>query len=247
MRTMLGRRALRRLTVLSLVVLGSVPAPAANRFFVENKELVAGQNGQTIELRCDNDFAVYGFSMSVKYEPAKLRVTKVEMVGAWSAPAANDDVWSDLKFDNATGDLILGVVYDFSPSGVPASDNTIPVGTNHSVIKLTVDALPAVTTTTLVDYRDGLGTRQIKNILTNNVAASITPTLVDQTLNIKSLKPDITAVTQNAGKAGAKFLATVTNLDLANLTISVEVCAVALIRDDPAGFKLLADKRTLEI
>jgi hypothetical protein len=237
------------LALLALVVGWTLPAGAANRFFVENKQLLVSQNGVNFNILCDNDVPVYGVSVAVKYETTKINITKVELAGAWSAPPANNDVWSDLKFDNATGDLICGAVYDFSPTGVPANDNVIPVGTNHAILTLTVNVLAASATTTLVDFRDGLGTRAIKNVMTNSTAASLAPTLSDQTLTITDPKPVIQRPIPagNSGLAGKEFFVKVTNLGPPNTTIGVEVCAKVLVRNAADGFKLLADGQTLSI
>jgi IPT/TIG domain len=226
-------------------------ASAANRFLVEQKDLVIGQTGQKLTVLCDNDFPAYGFSMAVKFETTKINITALALAGAWAAPATNNDVWMDLKYDNATGDILCGAVYDFSPK-LDGTDNTIPVGTNHQVLTATVDVKASASTTTLVDFRDRVGVSgkpDIRNILTNSNAASIVPTLVDTTLTIKSLKPVIQRPLPagNSGAAGKEFTVKATNLDVAGITIQVQVCGKSLVRDAADGFKLLADKITLSI
>src|SRR2546425_1203921 len=117
--------------IVAALVLGLAgTAAAANRFTVEAKDLIIGQAGQTITIDCDNDFAVYGFSMGIKFEQAKIKVNSVALAGVWATPAVDNDVWNDLKFNNTTGEILVGVVYDFSPK-LDASDNVIPPGVNH--------------------------------------------------------------------------------------------------------------------
>jgi hypothetical protein len=238
--------------VLAQALSGAGGLQAANRFFVDNKDLLVQQSGQTITLQCDNDIPIYGVSMALKFETSKINITGLALAGAWSAPAANNDVWSDLKFNNTTGDLIIGVVYDFSPTGDPSKDNVIPIGTAHPVVTLTVNVLASAATTTLIDFRDRpfdpvTKVPEIKNIMTNSSAASVVPTLADQTLAIKSLAPVISSLTGNSGTAGTAFFAVVTNLDLPGLTIGVKVCGKDLTRDAADGFKLLSDKKTLSV
>jgi hypothetical protein len=243
---MMGR--IHSVAVLALVIGGTVPAEAANRFLAENKQLVVGQTGVKFNLLCDNDVPIYGVSVAVKFETSKITVTKVELAGAWSAPPTNNDVTSYLNFDNVTGEIICGVVYDFSPTGVPANDNVIPNGTAHPMLTLTVDVKSSTATTTLIDFRDGLGSRAIKNIMTNSTAASLTPTLVDQTLAITDPRPVITRpLSGNSGEAGKEFFVKVSNLGTPNTTIAVELCSVSLVRGAANGFKLLPDGQTLSI
>ena len=236
------------LSVLALVIGGAVPAVGANRFFAENKQLLVGQTGVKFNISCDNDVPIYGVSVAVKFETAKITVTKVELTGAWSTPASNNDVTSYLNFDNTTGEIISGIVYDFSPTGVPANDNVIPAGTGHAILTVTVDVKAAAATTTLIDFRDGLGTRAIKNIMTNSTAASVAPTLVDQTLSITDPRPVIQRpLSGNSGEAGKEFFVKVSNLGAPNTTITVQLCGVSLVRGAVDGFKLLPDGQTLSI
>src|SRR6266540_1771707 len=120
---MMGLSAWRNLSALALVIGAASPAGAVNRFLAENKQLQLGQTGVKFNILCDNDVPIYGVSVAVKFETSKINVTKVELTGAWATPASNNDVTGYLNFDNATGEIICGVVYDFSPSGVPANDN----------------------------------------------------------------------------------------------------------------------------
>ena len=219
-------------------------AHAANSYTIEQKDLVIGQLGQTVAILCENDFPLYGLSVAIKYENAKIKVTGLALAGD-----ATDAEWTDLEFDNVTGEIVIGAVLDFSPSGVTANDNVFPVGAARQIVVITLDVLSASPTTTLVDFRDNLGAGSVKiqNMLTNASAATVKPTLGDRTLTIRSIVPEIASVNTNVGRAGDTFFAVVNNIDLPALTISVEVCGVALTRDAADGFKLLADKKTLSI
>ncbi len=239
----MGHKTSRLTLVLGLACIWTSPAFAANRFFVENKELILGATGETFNLLCDADIPVYGFVIAVKLEPAKLKVTKLELVG----DAATAE-WLDLKFDNTTGEILIGVVPDLSPEMDLAMDNEIPAGTNLQLVKVTADVIAAAAGTTFVDYRDELGPKKLRNMLANSVGVSISPTQEDRNVTIKSLVPVIQSLANNRGKAGDTFTAQVTNLDdPAGLTIQVEVCGTQLVRDAADGFRLLANKTTLEI
>ncbi len=240
----MGHSTSRSFLVLSFACMFAAPAFAANRFFVENKELILGATGETLHLLCDADIPVYGFVMAVKYEPAKLKVTKLELVGE-----AADSEWLDLKFNNTTGEILIGVVPDLSPENDLAKDNEIPVGTNIQLVKVTADVIAAAAGATFVDYRDELPNdpKKMRNILANSGGIAISPAQEDRNVTIKSLAPVIQSLANNRGKAGDTFSAQVTNLDPVGLAIQVEVCGTQLVRDAANGFQLLADKRTLEI
>lgn len=60
----------------------------ANRIFVGDQEILAGLGPQGILVRCDNDFDIYGVSLSVRFDPAALQVRTVETVGV-----ASDAEW----------------------------------------------------------------------------------------------------------------------------------------------------------
>jgi hypothetical protein len=232
---------LRRLLVLACLLSIAPPAGAANRFWVEDKNLQIGPTGQTLTLGCDNDIPAYGFSLTFVYQPAKIRVTGISLTG--SAIGAG---WSDLKYDNATGVVIVGVVMDITN---PLT-TFIPAGTNHGLVQLTLDVVATSQTTTLIHYQnrparpDGT---EIRNILTDGTAITVTPTLEDRTISILETKPIIVDVQNNSGKAGKEFNATCENLDIPGITIGVRVCGVDLVRGAEDGFGLLSGGRTLWI
>jgi hypothetical protein len=231
---------LHRLLVFASLLGFASPAGAVNRFFVENKELRVGATDQTLTLCCDNDVDAYGLSLTFVYEPAKIRVKAIAL-----AEEAAGAGWSDLKYDNATGVVIVGIVMDITN---PLT-TFIGHGTNRRLVRITFDVLAASPTTTLIDYQNRparVDGTEIRNILTDGSAASVSPTLEDKTIQITDTKPRILSFLENSGRAGKNFFATCDNLDLPGITIRVWVCNKELVRDADDGFSLLGTE-TLSI
>ena len=67
--------------ILALGLSWCFPLSAANQFFVEQKDLLAGLTGQTFFLQCENDQPLYAFSMILKYDPLKLKITALDLNG----------------------------------------------------------------------------------------------------------------------------------------------------------------------
>jgi hypothetical protein len=233
-----------RCSVLALALLLAAPIQlaAANRFWVENKELRIGPTGQTISIYCDNDFPVYAFTATLKFDQAKIQVTGLN----WGASVGTPE-WPDLKYDNGTGDITVAAVLDLSPHK-DATDKVIATGTSHAILTITLNVLATTTTTSLFDIRDHSPRAdgvEIKNVLTDSTAKSFFPLQEDRTVTLRDLTPSIASFAANTGKAGKEFYMSVDNVDLPGLTISVKVCGKTLVRDAADGFALLEDNRTL--
>jgi hypothetical protein len=240
------------IVLLTALFLGA-QVTAASSFSVESKNLVIEKTGQTISVLCDNDFKVYGFSLGLLFEPAKLRVTGIALAGdAAGAPWNNMEVLNTvegLARINSTGEIMAGAVLDLDPHG-DDTDHVIPIGTGHPLITLTLEVIATADTTALFDFTDTLrnpgNNALIKNILTTSGGTSVSPTQGDGTIGIVSWKPVIQSLASNSGWTGAEFNVVVSNLGVEpGLTIGLTVCGVALT--SPDGFHLLGDGQTLVV
>ncbi len=139
------------------LALAAPSAFPANRLHVQPDDLVIEKTGQAVVVLGDNDFNAYGFSMALKFEPAKLRVTAVAL-GASAAAAAWSNI-ADLNSTagltriNSTGEIMAGAVLDFDPKGT-VDDLYIPAGTGRSLLVISVDVLAAAPATTLIDFTE---------------------------------------------------------------------------------------------
>ena len=79
---------------------------------------------------------------------------------------------------------------------------------------------------------------EVRNILTNNGGASISPIRDPAAISILSWKPQIQSLDSNEGWSGTQFTAVVSNLDIPGVTIGVDVCGTPLIQDAADGFHL---------
>lgn len=236
--------------ILTLGLSWCLPLSAANQFFVEQKDLLAGFTGQTFFLQCENDQPLYAFSMILKYDPLKLKITALDLNG----PVVGADARGiSMSYDNATGDLVAAVITDLSPASTPENDQVIPAsvgGSLNPVLKITAEVLASSATTTLVDFRDQTAGKLLRNTMTIRTASSadsVFPTLNDRTLDILSPAPAISEVQLNTGRPGAVFFVVASNLDLPGLAINLKVCGATLVRDAVDGFRLEADKKALRV
>lgn len=153
------------------VTLVNGAATVINDNYLKIRDLEDVVVGQTIELEVAafNIEPLQGFSLAVKFDPARLQVlgagvedTITEAVGAeYVAP----------KIDNNRGILILGVLLDTLP---PFENQVIPAsGLNLAIAKVqiqVVSALPDQEFTEVV-FQDGAGEPPIRNLfIVNNLS-----------------------------------------------------------------------------
>jgi hypothetical protein len=210
----------------------SSSASAANRFFINNASIPIGSTGNTISILADLDQPVYGFSVHLTFDAAKVRVTGVQAGSAVSALAPE---YNDGTFTNSPGRVVWGVVFDLSN---PITKN-LAVGTNKEILKLTVDALSASTTTVLLDLVNSPGNPSRLNVMTNANGDSVSPppTLVDGTLSLTSLAPSIQDISPSSGPAGVDIVISGQNLNQPGLAVTI--CGKA------ATFGFLGDNQTI--
>lgn len=166
------------------LVVGSrsmLQAAQPNRLYVKNQTMKVGDTGVEIPIRCDTDQVRHGFSIALKYDPAKLKVTSITTAGSTSATAD----WSHGQNVTADGKVSWGVVMSL-PENMqdPFEQNkVIPIGTNEVILKLIVNVLATVATTDTIQFRDDLGTPAggWVNILSYKGEASIHPQLTPET------------------------------------------------------------------
>ncbi len=202
----------------------------ANRIFFGDQEILAGLGPQGILVRCNNDFDVYGVSLSVKFDPAALQVRTVETVGV-----ASDAEWvpgAELQqIDNLSGELTFAFLMEFDFSD--PQDNVIPPGLTQPIVKFTVDVLAAAPAQTVVDLVDGLGSGQIlgRNALsdgggnTYRADSSVFPlSLGGGTIRIESPNPVVENLAGNRGRSGTEFTVTGRNFFA---PVEVRVCGLS--------------------
>ncbi len=230
----------KRLAVLiEVVVVGvlcvSSPLWAANRFFISNASLPLGSTGNTVTIQADIDQAIYGFSIHLTFDAAKIRVTGVQ---AGAAVAALSPEYNDGTVTNSPGRVVWGVVFDTS---APSITKNLAAGTNKEILKLTVDVVAASPTTVLLDLVNTAGNPSRLNVMTNANGDSVSPapTLIDGTLTLASLVPDIQSIIPGEGTAGTPVLIVGLNFNQAGLAVTI--CGQTV------SHTLLGDNQTLSV
>lgn len=215
-----------------LAVCASSSAWAANRFFIKNASMPLGSTGNTVSVLADLDQPIYGFSIHLTFDAAKIMVTGVQSGAAITGLSPE---YNDGTVTNSPGRVVQGVVFDLSD---PITKN-LPVGTNKEILKLTIDVLSASATTVLLDLVNVPGNPSRLNVMTNANGDSIAPapTLVDGTLTLNSLAPIIDGIEPSSGSAGDEFFITGQNFTQPGLAVTI--CGKA------ATFTLLADNVTI--
>jgi len=168
--------------VLLFVAAGAARLPAADRIYIVDQSLRVGETGAIIPVRADTDEARYGFSLSIKYDQARLRVTGVEVAGTVASSAE----WSFGKILEDKGAISWGVAMDLSS---PLT-NVIPAGKNQALAHLRTDVLATGPGTTPIAPQDRLQPDPPgawKNILVAAQGVSVIPQLAGGTITIEML------------------------------------------------------------
>ncbi|MBI4585969.1 MAG: hypothetical protein HY717_18315 [Planctomycetes bacterium] len=130
------------------------PALAANRFYIENQTVHVGDTDVSVPVKLDNDAPRLAFSLSIKYDQAKMSLKAVEVSGT----AADGALWSAGTIHSMTGIVYWSVIRGFN-QGPPGSfdiNKTIPAGTGLTAARLVFDVLAASPMSTFVALQDGL-------------------------------------------------------------------------------------------
>ena len=131
----------------------------------------------TVVADCERDIEAY--TLVLAFDPAVVEVTLFDTDGTDAGALVPD--FHAPNIDNATGVAILGVIFDFIPSGTPT---LLPVGTGHTIAAgtLSIDAA-APTGTTAITPTDGLGSPASDNVFVNG-GVSFGPELVAVTISV---------------------------------------------------------------
>lgn len=222
--------------VIVCLVSGSTsPVSAVNRFFFASDPLLTGSTANPIEVRCDHDIEILGYSFALDYDQTKLAVTSVTNSGSIAATAE----FFGGMVDVAAGRLGYGCVFEFEDIGTAR----LPAGTNRLLGTLNADVTAMSNTMTTLTFQDVAlppnTDSPVKNVLTNAQGRSVLPSLEHGMLSIITAAPEIVSLANNSGLPGRVFQVVGNFFDQPGL--QVRVCAVV------ASATLRGDNRTLDV
>lgn len=213
----------------------SSSAWGVNRFRIEDGQLALGSTGNVVGVLADLDQDIVGFSVSLNFDPTRLRISEVR-------PGA-DLVALEPEFiqgviDNERGELVHGVILSLNETIV---ERRIAAGEGVEILQLVVDVVAAGAGSTVLDLENAGGIPGRRNVMTDGAGDSVSPgpQLSDGTLSYQQLDPVIKHVQSNLGGAGNPFL--VVGLNFGQPGLRVEVCG------SEAEHQLLGDGQTLQI
>ena len=93
------------------VLIATVSLMAANSFEVTGRNIVQATTGAEISIRADLDQDIYGFSVSLNFDPDDITITSVRL---GSAVSPLEPEFSAGVVDNETGQFSHGVVFALS-------------------------------------------------------------------------------------------------------------------------------------
>ena len=164
------------LGLLGLCTFLSSTASAVMQFSLPTVSLREGVTGQTLFVHCEHDVPITAYSVSIRCDPLKVRVSDVSTAGT---SAANPDFFHGRNVD---GDLTYGVVLGISQT----SFKVLAPSPDHTLLRLTVDVLvpaPANIPLAFVDGLDG-GNAPISNVITDSAGHSVHPDLVNGSITV---------------------------------------------------------------
>jgi hypothetical protein len=207
------------------------PVRAENRFFLAEGPLLAGAQGQEIAVFADNEIAMTGYSVGINYDEDVLVVTDVTVDGTVAKGA---DVLTG-RIDVDRGLVGYGVVLDLFGQRV------IPPGSSQPILKLLVDAIVDVDTSTEIALEPVPidPDHPVENVIVDEQGVSVLPEVANVILAIETRRPRILALSDNRGLAGAVFTVLGEFFDQPDL--SVTVCGML------APAHLESDGRTLSV
>ena len=115
----------------------------ANRFEVSGRNLPQGTTGAEISIRADLDQDIYGFSVSLNFDPNDITITSVRL---GSAVAPLEPEFSAGVLDNDAGQFSHGVVFALSEARI---NTRLESAEDLEVLVLVVDVSVTPGTTTL--------------------------------------------------------------------------------------------------
>ncbi len=170
-------------------------AVAEGEFYIEDRTLLAGSQDQEILVKANSDMRLFGFSVGLLFDAEILQVKEVTWEGAL---AAEPDFFHGM-FDNSTGAIGFGCVFDYGPD----FDNVILPGNGIALAKIVVDVAPGIDTVTELSFGDAplSPDRSVRNVMTDDAGFSQLPALRKGTLTI--FTPSGTFLRGNANSDGA--------------------------------------------
>jgi len=176
---------LRTVTFCAFAVVLSISTqlPAANKLQIEAQTVNVGQTGVSIPIKLDNDQNLYGFSLSLSTDAAKLKITGVDLTGTTAAMAG----WSFGQVLLSGARVSWGVVLDVTEPFDTAK--VIPVGQKLVIANLKVDVTAAAATSATVSFQDFAGDPVAKNLLVGNQGVSMPFTTSNGTITISAPPP----------------------------------------------------------
>jgi len=193
-------------------------ASADNTFHFSAGDMLTGSTDNTVELRCDNDIAVLGFSFAVDYDETVLDLDNVSRVGT---DAADADYYEG-QLDETNGYIGYGCVFDLDGD---FSTQRLPPGTEHVLGIITFTVLATADTTTTLALQDVAippnTETPVRNVLTNDQGQSILPTLTNLDVTIREEAPEIADVTPSNGNAGDDVQISGNHFDHAALAVTI--------------------------
>ena len=220
-------------TVMLSVLACAATLMATNRFEVSGRNIPQSTTGVEISIRADLDQDIYGFSVSLNFDPDDVTVTSVRL---GSAVAPLEPEFSAGVLDNEAGQLSHGVVFALSEARI---NTKLESAEDLEVLVLVIDVGATPGTTTL-DLVNGSAPGRL-NVMTDGVGNSVSPapTLVDGTINIIDLAPHMDSYLNNNGGSGTVFTIIGNNFDQPELT--VKVCGT------DAEHEVFANGQTLQV
>jgi len=152
---------------------------AANRVFIENRDVLIGDTAVVVPVKAENDQERHGFSLSIKYDQTLLSVKSVTTAGT----AAGSAEWTSGRIVSELGAIQWGVAMDLSD---PLT-NTLPVGTGLVILNITLDVIATQPAAASIAPQDKLSTPEGGWLnLFSTRGVNTVPTLAGGTINIKS-------------------------------------------------------------
>ena len=152
---------------------------AANRIFIENRDVFIGDTAVVVAVKAENDQERNGYSLSIKYDQTLLSVKNVTTTGT----AAGSAEWTNARVVSELGAIQAGVVMDLSD---PLT-NTLPVGPGLVLLNITLDVIATQPASTAIAPQDKLSTPEGGWLnLFSTRGVNTVPQLAGGTIGIKS-------------------------------------------------------------
>jgi hypothetical protein len=152
---------------------------AANKLQINAQTVQVGQTGVAIPVKLDNDQLLYGFSLSIQTDSAKLKIIGLDTAGT----AASGAGWSFGQVLQDGSRISWGVVLDVTE---PFDTNlTIPVGQQLTIANLKVDVIATQDDSATVAFQDFTGNPVAKNLLVGAEGVTLPLTTQNGTITIQ--------------------------------------------------------------